>query len=96
MPGNVNVAPSPNLITILSLIHGAFFVMFCSNDRVRLRNLSKLAVCICRRIHGVRNKDGLKKQEEGTVGLTKISRSFIYSGALGLKRQGQIVDGMVT
>ena len=67
-----------------------------SSASVRLRNLSKLAVCICRRIHGVRNKDGLKKQEGGTVGLTKISRSFIYSGALGLKRQGQIVDGMVT
>ena len=58
MPGNVNVAPSPNLITILSLIHGAFFLMLCSNDRVRLRNLSKLAVFICSRIHGVRNRYG--------------------------------------
>jgi len=58
MPGNVNVAPSPNLITILSLIHGAFFLMCCSNDRVRLRNLSKLAVYWKRRIHDVRNKYG--------------------------------------
>ena len=55
MPGNVNVAPSPNLITILSLIHGAFFVMSCSNDKVKLRNLSKLAVFKWSRMNGVRN-----------------------------------------
>ena len=30
------------------------------------------------------------------IRLTKIGRSFINSGALGLKRQGQIFDGMVT
>ena len=37
-----------------------------------------------------------KARGEGTVGLTKIGRSFMNSGALGLKRQGQIFDGMVT
>jgi hypothetical protein len=96
MPANFNETSSPNLLIIRSLIHGAFFLISCSSASVRLRNLSKLAVYWKRRIQGIRNKDGLKKQEEGTVGLTKISRSFIYSGALGLKRQGQIVDGMVT
>ena len=97
MPGNVKVAPSPNLITILSLIHGAFFLISCSNASVRLRNLSKLAVRWKVRIHGVRNKDGLISKVEGHgIRLTKIGRSFMNSGALGLKRQGQIFDGMVT
>ena len=36
------------------------------------------------------------KEQKDTVQLTKIGRSFMNSGALGLKRQSQIFDGMVT
>jgi hypothetical protein len=36
------------------------------------------------------------KEQKDTVQLTKIGRSFMNSGALGLKRQCQIFDGMVT
>ena len=72
-------------------------MMLCSNDRVKLRNLSKLAVLYV--VEFMVLETNMRKTAK-LIGhdtrLTKIGRSFINSRALGLKRQGQIFDGMVT